>query len=227
MSANASRLLSTLDQKAAPGNAAVIVVDVQNDFVADGGFFASIGADVQKLQRSVIPTLDRFLKKARDAKVLVVFIQAIYDEQYRSDAMLERKLRMRNDRWPCISGTWGAEFFGVAPLPGDPVVIKHRYSGMLNTGLNALLRGHGVTSLLMTGIATDTCVDCTARDAYFMDYYVSIVSDCCGALSEDDHTSALKRFARDYGEVVSSQDVMEAWKRIQIGGSGQPARRHA
>ena len=50
---------------------------------------------------------------------------------------------------------------------------------MINTGLDALLKQRGIKSLLMTGVATDTCVEATARDAYFIDYYVTLVQDCC------------------------------------------------
>jgi ureidoacrylate peracid hydrolase len=91
-------------------------------------------------------------------------------------------------------------------------VIKHRYSAMINTELPGLLRERGIRSLLLTGVATDTCVESSGRDAYFMDYYVTIVADCCGAASEEDHRGALKRFNRDYGQVVVSRDVIDIWK---------------
>ena len=207
-------MLTTLEQKAAPGNAALVVIDVQNDFVADGGFFDSIGADVRILQQRTVPALVRLLEQAHEAGVLVVYVQAIYDAPFRSAAMEERKLRLRNDRWPCISGTWGAEFYRVCPLPGDPVVVKHRYSGMIGTDLDAVLKTHGVKSLLLAGVATDTCVESTGRDAYFMDYYVSLISDCSGAFNESDHSSALKRFSRDYGLVVTSDELVTAWHRL-------------
>jgi ureidoacrylate peracid hydrolase len=207
-------MLTTLEQKVDRRNAALVVIDVQNDFVATGGFFESVGGDVGLLQRTTVPSILRLLEKAREFGVLIVFIKAIYDKQYRSAPMEERKLRLKNDRWPCISGTWGAEFYEIRPLPGEPVVIKHRYSGMIGTELDSVLKKHDVQSLLMAGVATDTCVEGTARDAYFMDYYVSLVSDCSGALSENDHLSALTRFSRDYGLVVTSHDVIAAWERI-------------
>jgi ureidoacrylate peracid hydrolase len=207
------KLLTTLKQKVSRENAALLVVDVQNDFVASGGFFESIGGDVAFLQQKTVPSLLRLIDKAREFGILIVFIKAIYDEQYRSAPMQERKLRLKNDRWPCLSNTWGAELYAVQPLPGEPIVIKHRYSGMIGTELDSVLKRHGVKSLLMTGVATDTCVEGTARDAYFMDYYVSLVSDCSGALNEADHLSALPRFARDYGLVVTSDEIISAWKK--------------
>lgn len=207
-------LLIRLDQKASPEHAAVVVVDVQNDFVADQGFFGKIGADVKTIQRC-IPNLQRLLDGARAAGVLVIFIQAIYDPQYVSAPMRERNRRRTVEMPRCLTGSWGADFHGVRPERGEPVVIKHRYSGMINTELDAVLKRHGIKSLLMTGVATDTCVESTARDAYFMDYYVTLVEDCCGAFNAQDHQNALARFDRDYGAVVRADEVIAAWRGLK------------
>jgi ureidoacrylate peracid hydrolase len=208
-------MLSTLDLKAAPGHAALLVVDVQNDFVADGGFFDKIGADVKTVQ-GAIPNLVRLVDKARAAGVPVIFVQAIYDPQYLSAPMRERNLRRSVELPRCLTGTWGADFYMVRPAANEDVVIKHRYSAMVNTGLDALLRRRRIRSLLLAGVATDTCVESTGRDAYFIDYYVSIVSDCCGAASASDHAGALKRFDRDYGAIVTSDEVIGAWERLGV-----------
>jgi ureidoacrylate peracid hydrolase len=205
-------LLETLEQKAAPGHAALLVVDVQNDFVADGGFFDRIGADVKTAQRR-IPALLRLIDAARAARVPVLFVQAIYDPQYVSAPMRERNRRRGVELPRCLSGSWGAELYAVQPRPGEPVLIKHRYSAVPNTGLIALLERLGVKSLLFAGVATDTCVESTARDAYFIDYYVTLVSDCCAAYYEADHQAALRRFERDYGATVGSAEVIAAWAR--------------
>ena len=218
---NLDALLSTLEQKAAPAHAALVVVDVQNDFVADGGFFDRIGADVTSVQKS-IPNLVRLIEKARAAGVFVVFVQAIYDPEFVSAPMRERNQRRAVELPRCLTGSWGADFYAVRPDAGEPVVIKHRYSAMLNTELDALLKRRGIRSLLLTGVSTDTCVESTGRDAYFIDYYVSIVSDCCGAMSQSDHLGALKRFERDYGAVVTSDEVIGAWQRLGFPSQATP-----
>jgi ureidoacrylate peracid hydrolase len=202
----------TLEQKAAPANAALLVVDVQNDFVADGGFFDRIGADIKTIQRA-IPSVVKLVDCAREAGVLVVFVQAIYDPQYLSAPMRERNLRCKLEMPRCLTGSWGADFYALRPRPGEPVVIKHRYSAFPNTELDELLKGRGIRSLLLSGVATDTCVESTGRDAYFIDYYVTLVADCCGAFREPDHLGALERFERDYGAVVSSAEIIATWER--------------
>ncbi len=208
----ADDLLSTIAQKAAPEHAALLVIDVQNDFVAENGFFHRVGADIATIQRAV-PPLIRLIDQAREAGVLTVFVQAIYDPEHVSAPLRERNARRGIPIPRCLTGSWGAEFCGVRPLPSEPVVIKHRYSAFTNPELKARLDKRGIRSLLLTGVSTDTCVESTARDFYFADYYVTLVADCCAAASQQDHTVALSRFDRDYGAVVSSSEVIDAWRQ--------------
>jgi ureidoacrylate peracid hydrolase len=161
----------------------------------------------------VIPSLIRLVERARAAGTLVIFVQAIYDAKDISAPMRERNRRRQLEIPRCLTGSWGAEFHGVLPAPGEPVVIKHRYSAMHNTELDPVLKRHGIRSLLLSGISIDTCVESTGRDAYFMDYYVTLVADCCGAFDESDHLGAIKRFDRDYGAVVMSNDLISTWER--------------
>src|SRR5262249_52015640 len=165
--ADSHDLLSTLERKVLPAHAALLVVDVQNDFVADGGFFDQIGADVKTIQRA-IPPLVQLIDRAREAGVLVIFIQAIYDPQYLSAPMRERDLRVDRQMPRCLTGSWGADFHVIAPRANEPVVIKHRYSAFASSELDDLLKRHGIRSLLLAGVSTDTCVESTGRDAYFI-----------------------------------------------------------
>ena len=108
-----SSLLRTLAQKADPAHSALLVIDVQNDFVADGGFFDKVGGDVRTIQQQRVPNLLRLIDAARQAGVLVIFVQAIYDPGDLSDAMRERNLRLNSELPRCLSGSWGAEFYRV------------------------------------------------------------------------------------------------------------------
>src|SRR5438067_7716434 len=137
MQANAEELLLTLEQKADPAHAALVLVDVQNDFLADGGFFHQAGVDVAPMREALGP-LPGLLEQARQAGLLVVFVQAIYDAEYLSDAMLERNRRRGLEIPRCLTGSWGAEFWTVRPQAHEPIVIKHRYSAFASTELHAL-----------------------------------------------------------------------------------------
>src|SRR3546814_19755320 len=83
-------ILSGIERKADPKHSALIVIDVQNDFAADGGFFDSIGADVNSIQHRTLPALRRLIAGARAAGTPVVFVQAIYDDEHLSGPMRER-----------------------------------------------------------------------------------------------------------------------------------------
>jgi ureidoacrylate peracid hydrolase len=211
LSNDTTGLLLTLAEKVDPKHCALLVIDVQNDFVADGGFFDKVGGDLKPIQQERVPALLRLIVEARKAGVLVIFVQAIYDPKDLSAPMRERNARLKMEMPRCLTGSWGADFYEVRPRPDEPVVIKHRYSAMVNTNLPDLLKERKIHSLLLTGVATDTCVESAGRDAYFLDYDVTIVADCCGAACEQDHRGALKRFSRDYGQVVVSGDVINIW----------------
>jgi ureidoacrylate peracid hydrolase len=205
-------LLDRLSLKVSPAHCALLVIDVQNDFAATDGFFHQVGAKVERLQNEVVPAIGRLIGAARRAGVTVIFVKSHYDLEHLSAPMRERNLRLGMTMPRCLAGTWGAEFFGVSPAEGEAVVVKHRYSAMLGSNLRDVLRARGISSLLLTGIATDTCVESTGRDAYFLDYYVTLVEDCCGAATAEDHAGTLPRFHRDYGLVVTSRDVMAIWE---------------
>ena len=210
MSSHTDNLLSTLEQKVDPAHAALVVVDVQNDFLADGGHYHRAGNDVAAM-RAAIAGLPALVERARQAGVLVVFIQAIYDPEYLSGPMRERNRRRGVEAPRCITGTWGADFWGMEPAAGDLVVVKHRYSAFAGTELDARLKERGIRSLLLTGVATEVCVESTARDGYFLDYYITIVADCCATGKREDHEGALRRCERDFGVVASAAEVVAAW----------------
>jgi len=206
--------LDGLPLKVSARHCALLVIDVQNDFAATGGFFHQVGADVAPLQNRVIPNINRLIDSARRAGVTVIFIKSHYDAQYLSAPMRERNARLGMTMPRCLDGSWGAEFCGVTPAEGDPVVVKHRYSAVLGSNLCDVLKEREIQSLLLTGIATDTCVESTGRDAYFLDYYVTLVADCCGAASTADHNATLPRFNRDYGPVVTASDIIAIWDGV-------------
>ena len=209
------QLLSMLEQKVDPANAAVVVIDVQNDFAHEDGWGASVGWHVGLIQAAA-RRLTGFLERARAAGVPIVFIQATYDDRYLSDAMVERNQRRGLTEPRCQTGSWGADFYLVRPEPDEPVVVKHRYNAFAETELATVLRRLGARSLLLTGVYTEGCVESTARDAYFRDYYVVMVDDCCGSATEAEHRGTLERCDREFGQVATSDEIVAAWQRLGV-----------
>jgi ureidoacrylate peracid hydrolase len=181
--------------------------------VAEGGWADQVRWD-SSLNREAVGRLDPFLTAARQASVPVIFIQAIYDEIYLGAPMMERNLRRGLETPRCITGTWGAEFYVVAPGPGEPVVRKHRYSAFIKTELNTVLRHLDVQTLILTGVYTEGYVESTARHGYFLDYYIVMVEDCCSTTSLERHRDALDRCDRDFGTVAAANEIEKAWALV-------------
>lgn len=212
-------MLTTLKQKVDPSHTALIVVDVQNDFVADGGAMHREGLDVSMAQ-AMIPRLVDFIGSAREAKTPIIFIQNVYNSDqnwYLSEVWLEQAYRKRNGsytEWPvCLEGSWGWEFYeGIEPQPTEVVVTKHRFSAFVDTDLDLILRSRRIKTLIMTGVATNVCVETTARMGFLKDYYIVLVNDCCAAFFQHLHDTSLQNIDTLFGQVVEAEEVVRCWK---------------
>jgi ureidoacrylate peracid hydrolase len=205
-------MLRTLEEKVDPRNAAILVVDVQNDFCADDGAMARIGRPVAAVQ-AMVPVLERMLDDARAADVPVIFVRYGHTPATESEVHLEQRMRGRADMVICRHGTWGADFYRVAPTPTESVVEKHRYSGFIGTDLDVILRSTGRRVLIMTGIATNGCVEATARDGFMHDYYIVLVDDCCSCFSPELHQATLQNIRDAYGVVTTADELSGIWAR--------------
>ena len=105
--------------------------------------------------------------------------------------------------------------FQVRPLPGEVIVNKHRYGAFEGTDLDLVLRSRGVRSVIMTGVATNVCVETTARQAFLRDYYVVFTSDCSATFSQAQHDAALYNIDQFFGEVATSEQIMACWPTAQ------------
>jgi ureidoacrylate peracid hydrolase len=209
-----AELLRTLEAKIDPEHTALVVIDVQNDFCADKGAMARNGLDVSAAQE-VAARLPALLDAARAAGVLVIFVRNVYVTEanwYLSDVWLEQATR-RPGRALCGPDSWEGDFYGdVRPLPSEPVVSKHRFDAFLRTDLETILRAHHIRTVMFTGVATDVCVETTARQAFLRDYYVVMVRDGTASYSTDDHEASLRRIDRYFGEVADLHQVAEIWR---------------
>ena len=213
-------LLRTLSDKVSPARAAVVTVDVQNDFCDPQGFLGKLGAPMDQIQ-AMLPRLAAFLDAARAHGVPVIHVMSHHDEQYASPVVTEQKLRhglpmekdgrTLRDAPYCLKGTWGAELAGIEARPGEEVVVKHRYSGFHNTNLELVLRSRGIQTVILTGVATNACVESTARDVYMHDHYLVFTSDGTATTSQAAHESTLANIDQFFGEVATMDAIAAAW----------------
>jgi len=206
-------VLKTSAERWDPRWSALLVVDVQNDFVSPKGSAAQRGDDVSAAV-AMVPRLIRLIDEARRVGLTVVYIKTTHGEWTDTPSWIYRKSQQKVLN-TCREGTWGAEFYeGISPRPTERVVIKHRYSAFINTDLNTVLKAKGIESVLTTGVATNVCVETTTRDAYMFDYYVTMVGDCSAAYDPKLHESTLENIRRHFGLAANSDEIMQTWQGL-------------
>ena len=210
-------MLKTLSDKVCPQHCAVLVVDMQNDFCAEGGAMHREGRDVTLVQK-MVPRLAQLITAARAAKVPLVWIKNVYNtgpNWYLSETWLEQAERRRNGAYltipVCEPNAWNGDFYEVKPEPDEVIVTKHRYGAFENTDLDLVLRSNRIKSVIITGVATNVCCETTARQAFMKDYYVLFTSDCCATYSQAQHDATLFNIDQFFGQVVTSDEIMACW----------------
>lgn len=201
-----------IDEIIAPAHTALLVVDMQNDFVAAEGHFARHGRDVARVQ-AIVPRISALIDQARRAAVPVVFTRQTTLPDLASDSPAWVYFKTRDGKSPdyTLRGSWGANFVpGLAPDASTVVVEKHRPSAFLGTRLDALLRERGVETIVVAGCLTQGCVQATVTDGSFHDYYAVVAGDCVESTSAEQHEGAL-RFLRSRYDVVPSDELGRIW----------------
>jgi ureidoacrylate peracid hydrolase len=96
-------------------------------------------------------------------------------------------------------------------VPADHIVVKNRYSAFISgsSQLERLLRSLGVDTVLIAGTKTNVCCEATARDAMMLDFKVVLLSDCCAALSDDEHRATLENIIQQFGDVMTGPEVVQ------------------
>jgi nicotinamidase-related amidase len=110
-----------------------------------------------------------------------------------------------------VQDTWGGEILSeVAPAKTEIVVRKWRSNSFIGTNLDLVLRAHEIKTVVITGVVTQGCVESTAREASFRDYYVVVLEDCVATYDRDLHEASLK-IMRTRVDVAPSDEVLRVW----------------
>ncbi len=202
---------------------AVVVVDMQNAFVSKGGMFDLAGVDISGAPKA-IQVNRRLLDACRTAGVKVIYLQMTYKSDlsdagtsaspnyHKELAMVLMRQRPELGGTLLVDGTWDWEIVdALTPQPGDRVVAKTRYSGFCRTSLAEMLRRDRIRNLLFTGVATNVCVESTARDAYFEEFWPILVEDAMNHAGPDfSRQATLWNFENVFGWVTTSDAVIQA-----------------
>jgi nicotinamidase-related amidase len=206
-----------------PRTCAVVVIDMQRDFVDPGGFGEALGNDVSRLRRTIAP-IGAVLAAARAQGLLVIHTR----EGHRPDlADLPESKRLRGrltvkigDPGPMgrllVRGERGHDIIdALQPVAGEPVVDKPGKGAFYATDLGAILRHRGIRQLVVCGVTTEVCVSTTVREANDRGYDCLVLEDCVGSYFPEFHAAALAMIAAQggiFGWVGESKDFIAALK---------------
>lgn len=113
----------------------------------------------------------------------------------------------------CIEGSPESEVHDdIAPISGEKVIMKHRYSAFYNTDLETVLRCLKIEDVVISGIMTNMCCESTARDAYYRDYRVFFLANGTGSINEEMHTGSLLNLAFGFADIVTVDDIIKGLK---------------
>ena len=193
---------------------ALVVIDLQNAFMLPG-----MPAAVKNVC-DIIPNVNRLAKAVRTAGGKVVWVKMTLDD--------ERK------RWSVFFDYFGSPTYSAAELkslsrgdlghelhaeldviPADLVIEKTRFSAFIqgSSDLDAILRRHGIDTVIIAGTVTNTCCESSARDAMMLNYKTIVVSDANAAHSDDEHNASLTNIIRIFGDVRPTDDMVALLSR--------------
>ena len=186
---------------------ALLIVDVQNDYCDKDGALARAGFDVSGVA-AMMPNLHNLLDAAHVYEMPVVLVQTSHDSSTDSSAWRDRAGGKMKE--VCRPGTWGSQFYLIDPAPEDVIITKNRYSAFVNTKLDLVLRAREIKTLIVAGVATNICVESTARDACMLDYRVVLANDACASFSALAHHMAVNNIEGYFGRTATVAQIIEA-----------------
>jgi nicotinamidase-related amidase len=212
-----------------PERTALLVIDMQRDFVYPGGFGEALGNDTTSLLAAVAP-IQRVLAAAREAGLLVVHTREGHRPDL-ADLAPSKKARGRlasgiGDAGPMgrilVRGEHGHGIVDeLAPMPSEPVVDKPGKGSFYATDLDAILNSKGIRYLAVTGVTTEVCVMSTVREANDRGFECLVLSDCVASYFPEFHKTAIEMIKAQggiFGWVSPSDQFLAALSNETSGG---------
>jgi ureidoacrylate peracid hydrolase len=195
-----------------PGRTALVVIDMQNDFLSAEGWYAKAGIDISHMQGAIGPVRE-LVAAARAGQVPVIWTR--HGFRGTSDAGVFASLRDFMKDGGLRKGTWGYELIAEMDVrPNDWQVEKNRLSSFFATNFDLILRGLDADTLVICGVLTNQCVKATALDANYHDYKPIVVREATGTTLPHLHEPALEMIAVGIGETRGLEDTLKDLKGL-------------
>ena len=194
-----------------PARTALIIQDLQNDIISEGGAFADSGAPGHAQSQNVVENVKGLADAARAAGVPVIHIHYIVEagaKGLKQNAPLFQGVKESD---ALVRGSWGAApVDGLEPQEGDHVVEKTRMNGFYNTVLDNLLRGYGTETIVITGAWTNMSIEHTSRHGADAGYEIVVVSDGTSTVSDEWQNAGLNYALTNVGRTATAAEVTAA-----------------
>jgi gluconolactonase len=197
-----------------PARCALLIQDMQNDVIIDGGAFAESGSPGHAREQNVVANAAALAAAARAAGVPVMHVWYIVEEGARGLKQNAPLFQGVKDTGALVRGTWGAApADGLEPQAGDFIVEKMRMSAWQGTKLESLLRGLGRDTVIVTGAWTNMSIEHTARTGADKGYYMLVPEDCCSSMNADWHNASINYALQNVCVVTDGASVAAALGR--------------
>jgi gluconolactonase len=194
-----------------PKTSALVIQDMQNDVIIEGGAFADSGAPAHATSQNAVENVRELAAACRAAGVPVIHIWYIVEDGspgLKQNAPLFEGVKSAN---ALVRGSWGAApADGLEPQPGDHVVEKMRMNGFYETRLDILLRGLGVENLIIAGAWTNMSIEHTARHAADAGYRAIVASDGTSTVNDEWQNAALNYAMQNVASVATCAEIAGA-----------------
>lgn len=207
-------LLIKLDELTDPSYTALLVIDMQNDFIKtkDTPGYA------------ILPIVNKLIVEARKSGVVVFYATVVHSIDLDAPVYMARYAKRGFDPDSgkpllCQENTWGAQLHDEleAPLTNERIVVKYGYDSFQDTHLEDWLKNKGIRSIIYTGVNTDWCVLASLISGFHRNYYVVVPADAVATSSGENAQKVTLDLIRDaYGSVVTSDEIIELWKKKRI-----------
>jgi gluconolactonase len=194
-----------------PGRAVLVIQDLQNDVMMDGGAWAETGAAQHAKDQNVVENVKRLAEACRAAGVPVIHVHYIVEDGQPGLKLNAGLFQGVKDANALVRGTWGAApAEGLEPQDGDFVVEKMRMNAWEGTRLEHLLKGLGRDTVVVTGAWTNMSVEHTARTGADKGYFMIVPEDGCSTMSEEWHNASINFALQNVSTVTTCPAVLEA-----------------
>jgi len=201
-----------------PDRCVLIVQDLQNDVIIEGGAFADSGSPEHAKEQDVVENVKALAETCRSKGIPVFHVHYIVEEGAPGLKLNAPLFQGLKDAGALVRGTWGAApAEGLEPQDGDFVVEKMRMSAWQGTKLESLLAGLGRDTIIVTGAWTNMSIEHTSRTGADKGYFMVVPEDCCSTMNADWHNASINYALQNVSTVTTRAAVTEALAGVAAG----------